>query len=152
MRWAVTVAAAIIATVPATIARAQQLNIAQPPRLAPPPSLKIPTVEQTVLANGLRLYVIEQHEVPLVQLVLSVQGGGRSDATQPGLASFTGSMLDEGADTLDAFGIAAQAAYLGADLNTGADWDRTLVGLRVPAKALDPAVDLMATVALRPSF
>jgi zinc protease len=153
MRWAVPVAAAIIATVPSAIARAQQLNIAQPPRLGPPPSLKIPTVEQSVLPNGLKLYVIEQHEVPLVQLVLSVQGGGgRSDATQPGLASFTGSMLDEGADTLDAFGIAAQAAYLGADLNTGADWDRTLVGLKVPSKALDPAVDLMAAVALRPNF
>jgi predicted Zn-dependent peptidase len=87
-----------------------------------------------------------------VQLVLSVNGGGRSDESHPGLASFTAEMLDEGADTLDAFGIAAQAAYLGAELETGADWDRTLVALKVPAKTLRPAVDLMATVALEPSF
>jgi zinc protease len=152
MRWAVPAVAAVIAAAPPVMASAQQLNISQPPQLGPPPGLKIPTVEQAVLPNGLKLYVIEQHEVPLVQLVLTVQGGGRNDATQPGLASFTGSMLDEGADTLDAFGIAAQAAYLGADLSTGADWDRTLVGLKVPTKALDPAVDLMATIALKPSF
>jgi zinc protease len=131
---------------------AQQLDITHPPRLGAPPPLKIPPVQRTSLANGLQLYVIEQHEVPVVQLLLSVRGGGRNDGTEPGLASFTGSMLDEGADTLDAFGIAAREAYLGADLETGADWDATEIGLKVPAKALSPALDLMAMVALKPSF
>jgi zinc protease len=131
---------------------AQQLDITHPPRLGAPPPLKIPPVQRTSLANGVQLYVIEQHEVPVVQLLLSVRGGGRNDGTEPGLASFTGNMLDEGADTLDAFGIAAREAYLGADLETGADWDATEIGLKVPAKTLSAALDLMATVALKPSF
>ncbi|MFL5403855.1 MAG: M16 family metallopeptidase [Gemmatimonadales bacterium] len=131
---------------------AQELDMAHPPRLTAPAPLKIPPVQRSALPNGFELYVIEQHEVPVVQLVLSVKGGGRADQDHPGLASFTAGMLDEGADTLDAFGIAAQAAYLGADLNTGADWDRSLVSLKVPARNLVPAVDLMATVVLDPSF
>lgn len=131
---------------------AQELDISRPPKLATPAPLKIPKVQQTTLANGLKLYVIEQHEVPLVQLILSVEGGGRTDERNPGLTSFTANMLDEGADTLDAFGIAAQVAYLGADLMTSATWDRTLVALKVATRTLNPAVDLMATVALKPSF
>jgi zinc protease len=130
----------------------QELDIGHAPKLGPPPVLKIPPVHRAVLPNGLKLYVIEQHEVPVVQLILSVEGGGRADLRQAGLASFTADMLDEGADTLDAFGIAAQAAYLGADLETGADWDRSHVTLKVPARNLRPGVDLMAAVSLEPSF
>jgi zinc protease len=131
---------------------AQELDITRPPSLAAPAPLKIPKVQQTTLPNKMKLYVIEQHEVPVVQLILLVDGGGRSDESHPGLASFTANMLDEGADTLDAFGIAAQAAYLGADLTTAATWDRTLVSLKVLSRTLNPAVDLMATVVLEPSF
>jgi zinc protease len=130
----------------------QQISMATPPVIPAPAPLKIPAVQGARLPNGLKLYVIEQHEVPVVQLVLSVAGGGRADGDRAGLASFTADMLDEGADTLDAFGIAAQAAYLGAELETGADWDRTMVSLKVPRRALLPAADLMATVALEPSF
>lgn len=147
-----TVATTLLAAYPSARLLAQELDIAHPPKLTAPAGLKIPAVQQTALPNRLKLYVIEQHEVPVVQMVLSVSGGGRTDERNPGLASFTADMLDEGADTLDAFGIAAQAAYLGADLNTGADWDRTLIGLKVPTRALNPAVDLMASVALEPSF
>jgi zinc protease len=146
-------AATLLLILPATAQpQIPQLDITRPPRLAAPAPLRIPQVQQTTLPNKLKLYVIEQREVPVVQLVLSVAGGGRSDDSRPGLASFTADMLDEGADTLDAFGIAAQVAYLGAELTTGADWDRTLVSLKVPTRALHPGVDLMATVALEPSF
>lgn len=131
---------------------AQELDIGRPPTLAAPTPLKIPKVQHTTLPNKLELYVIEQHEVAVVQFILSVEGGGRTDESHPGLASFTANMLDEGADTLDAFGIAAQAAYLGADLTTAASWDRTFVSLKVASRTLDPAVELMATVALEPSF
>lgn len=146
-------AAVILLLIPATARlQGQQLEITRPPKLAPPAPLKIPRVEQTTLPNQLRLYVIEQHEVPVVRLILSVKGGGRTDESRPGLASFTADMLDEGADTLDALGIAAQTEYLGAELTTGADWDRTLVSMKAPTRALNAVVDLMATVVLAPSF
>jgi predicted Zn-dependent peptidase len=92
------------------------------------------------------------HEVPLVQFVLSVPGGGREDAKLAGLASFTAEMMDEGADTLDAFGISARAEYLGAALTTGAGWDDLNVSLKVPTRTMDSALSLMADVALRPTF
>ncbi len=123
-----------------------------PPTLAPPPVLDLPAVRTARLTNGLELFVVPMHEVPLVQATLMIPVGGRADAERAGIASFTAGMLDEGADTLDAFGIAAEAAYLGATLGTGADWDYTIVSLKAPKRTTDAALGLMSGVVLRPTF
>jgi predicted Zn-dependent peptidase len=109
-------------------------------------------VQQSRLPNGIQLVVVPMHEVPIVQVVLSVSGGARQDGAQPGLATFTANMLDEGAGSRDANGIASEAAYLGASLNTGADWNAITVSLRVPKRTMATALDLMADVVLRPAF
>lgn len=124
----------------------------RPPALRPPARVTMPPVAHATLANGLSLYVVEMHEVPLVQYTLTVGGGGRLDGTSPGMASFAAEMLDEGAGSRDAIGIASEAAYLGASLSTFADWDASYVGLKVPRRTMDQALDLMADVALRPTF
>ena len=127
-------------------------QVSQAPALAAPPSLELPAVAKSRLANGIELYVVPMHEVPLVQFMLLIPGGGRADGDLPGLASFTAGMLDEGADTLDAFGLAAQTAFLGATLGAGADWDYTVVSMKAPKRTLEPALRLMSDVVLRPTF
>ncbi len=127
-------------------------QVTTPPTLAPPPGLKMPAVQEARLANGLRLVVVPMHEVPLVQVILGVTGGGRDDGALPGLATFTAGMLDKGAGARDANTLAADVAYLGATLFAGADWNGTNVALRVPKRSMGPALDLMADVALRPAF
>lgn len=140
--------AALLALMPAAAAA----QVTQAPTLPPPPSLDLPAVETARLANGVELYVVPMHEVPLAQFMLMVPGGGRADGARPGLASFTANMLDEGADTLDAFGLAAEVARLGATLGTGADWDYTIVSMKAPTRTLEPALKLMSDVVLRPTF
>lgn len=127
-------------------------QVTTPPRLGPPPSLKLPAVHESRLPNGLRLLVIPMHEVPMVQVVLSIAGGAREDGLVPGLAAFTANLLDEGAATRDAKGIGSEVAYLGASLSTSADWNGMSVALRVPKRTLGRALDLFADVALRPTF
>jgi predicted Zn-dependent peptidase len=61
-------------------------------------------------------------------------------------------MLDEGAGARSAVQLQSELAYLGAQLTTTADWDRTVVSLKVPVRTLEPALDLMADVVLRPTF
>lgn len=127
-------------------------QVTTPPTLAPPPGLKMPAVQDARLANGLRLVVVPMHEVPLVQVILSVASGGRDDGPMPGLATFTAGMLDKGAGARDANTLAADVAYLGATLFAGADWNAINVALRVPKRSMGPALDLMADVVLRPVF
>jgi zinc protease len=130
----------------------QALDLSRPPAIGNPPVLHFPTVREDSLPSGLALYVVEQHEVPVVQFTLVIQGGAREDGDVAGLATFTAKMLQEGADTLDAFGVAAQAEYLGADLSTDADWDRSFASLKVPRRSLRPALQLLATLVLQPTF
>ena len=142
---------ALAALLPAPLA-AQGVDRTRPPKLGTAPTPRLPAVASATLPNGLRLHVVPMREVPLVHVSLAIPGGGRRDDGRPGLASFTANMLDEGADTLDAFGIAAEAEYLGATLATGAAWDEIGVTLRAPKRTLDRALDLMADVTLRPTF
>lgn len=125
---------------------------AQAPDLGPPPKLTVPAVQRAVLPNGLRLQVVEMHEVPLVQASLAITGGARLDGHRPGLATFTANMLDEGAGSRDAFALAAEVEFLGADLATGASWDATVITLGAPKRTFAQAMDLMADVLLRPTF
>lgn len=122
------------------------------PAVSPPAALRLPPIQRATLPNGLTIRLVEMHEVPLVQITLSVKGGGRLDGDRPGLAAFTANLLDEGAGALDAFGIARQAAFLGAELGTGAGWDYLYVSLNTPKRTLGESLDLMADVALRPTF
>lgn len=144
-------AAGLAAVIPAPV-RAQGFDRTRPPALRPPAQVKMPPVESVTLANGLKLYVVEMHEVPLVQFTLSVNGGGRLDQGTPGIASFTSEMLDEGAGVRDALGIASEAAFLGASLGTSADWDASYISLKTPKRTMNQSLDLMADVALRPNF
>jgi predicted Zn-dependent peptidase len=136
----------------ASTAVAQGFDRTKPPALQPPARLSLPPVKADRLPNGIKLYVIEMHEVPLVQFSLSFAGGARLDQQSPGMTSFTADMLDEGAGSRDAIGIASEAAYLGASLGTASDWDDSYVTLKVPKRNMTAALALMGDVAMRPSF
>jgi predicted Zn-dependent peptidase len=125
---------------------------ASPPAVPPAPVLAVPAVRTGTLPNGVLLRVVEQHELPLVQVTLTVQGGSRLDGDLPGIATFMAGMLDEGAGSRDALALQGELAYLGATLSTTADWDRFTVSLKVPVRSLPAALELMADVVLRPTF
>ena len=88
-----------------------------PPALGAPPRLTLPAVQSAVLSNGLRVLLLESHEVPLVQVNLVVLAGSAADpAGEFGLASITASMLDEGAGERNALELADAVEFLGAEL------------------------------------
>jgi len=124
-----------------------------PPGLAPAPGLTLPPIDKRTLSNGLEVWLVETHEVPLVQVNLVVQAGSGDDpAGKFGTASLTAAMLDEGAGARTALEIADQVEYLGAALGTTSSFDSMAVRLNVPVARLAEALPVMADVALRPSF
>ena len=70
-------AALVVAAGSTALAQGQAFDRTRPPPLRPPARIKMPPVVSATLANGLKLYVVEMHEVPLVQFTLTVAGGGR---------------------------------------------------------------------------
>jgi len=137
----------------ASASAAQQVDRTHPPTLGPAPALRVPTAHTTRLPNGLEIAVVEMHEVPVVDVTLFVRAGSVRDPREaPGLATFTAGMLDEGAGRRSALEIAEEAAFLGADFSTGAGYEWASVNLHIPKRRFAQGLDLMADVALRPTF
>jgi len=147
------VAAAVVTASPPVRLSAQAVDRTKPPVLPPPPALRLPAVQTTTLPNGLTLAVVEMHKVPVVDVQLLVDAGAARDpSTAPGLATFTATMLQQGAGARSALDVADEAAFLGAQLGTGATFDGASASIHVPRRRLEAALDLLADVVLRPSF
>ena len=135
------------------VAGQERPDRAKPPALGPAPNLNLPPIQKRTLSNGLPVWLIESHEVPLVQVNLLVQAGSGDDPVGKfGAASLTAAMLDEGAGTRSALEIADQVEFLGAALTTSSSFDASAVRLNVPVARLQDALPVMADVALRPTF
>ena len=142
----------LLAGGPPTAAR-QRPDRSTPPPVGPPPELNLPPIQKRALSNGLPVWIVEQHEVPLVQVDLVVEAGSGDDPSgRFGVASLAAAMLDEGAGAKSALEIADEIEFLGAVLNTSSSFDASGVRLNVPRARLEDALPVMADVALRPAF
>ncbi len=136
-----------------SVAVAQGVDRSRAPTLGPPPKVSLPPIVTRQLPNGLKLMIVEQHELPLADFVLVVGSGGTVDPTgKPGVANLTSSMLVEGTATRSSLEIADQIAFLGVGLGTNSNWDASTVSLHTPIAQVDSALALFADVILRPSF
>lgn len=79
-------------------------------------------------------------------------GGDRNPADRPGLAALVAALLDEGSRRRSGLELAAAVERLGAELTVRADWDRAEVRVRALSEDLSAVLDLVAEVALEPSF
>ncbi len=132
---------------------AQEPDRSVPPRPGPPPEFSVPPVRKFALSNGLPVYLLERHQVPLVQANLLVQAGTVMDPPgKSGLASMTAAMMMEGAGSRDALALADAIDVLGARITSSAGQHAIAVRLHTPAARLDSALALFADVALRPAF
>lgn len=143
----------LTATTAVVGAAAQAPDRSKPPAVGTPPSLRLPQIQKRTLTNGLAVWLVEQHEVPVVQVDLVERAGGAADPPGKfGLASLTAAMLDEGAGQRDALEIADEIEFLGAELVTASSFDASRVRVHVPAARLAQALPIMADVVLRPTF
>ena len=136
-----------------SIVGAQTFDRTRPPVLGPPPKVSLPPIVTRELPNGLKLMIVEHHELPIADFVLLVGSGGTSDPSgKMGVANLTAAMLREGTTTRQSLEIADQMAFLGVRLSSGSNWESSTLSLHTPTAQLDSALALFADIALRPSF
>jgi len=117
------------------------------------PVVEVPKIQKTTLSNGLSVWLVEHHELPLIALNLVVQAGSDHDPlSMPGLSSMTADVLDEGTKTRDAIQISDEIEGIGADLGVSSGTDGSFVTLRSLVKHLDRALDVFADVIVNPVF
>ena len=119
------------------------------PALAKSKPLKLPTVSDTTLPNGLRVLAVRRAGVPLVELRLRVpfaaptgKGGGQHVAR----AALLGDTLLSGTEHRTASQIAVDVQSLGGQLSASTDADRLGFGGSVLTSGLPGLLSLLAEV------
>ena len=124
-----------------------------PPKAGPAPAIALPKGESFSLSNGLT--VIHRHNpaLPLVAAELVVKAGSDlNPLDQPGLASYTAQMLEEGSSTRSAPQIADEIAQLGAFFGMSSAPDASRASLVALKGNFGQALDVLADVVLHPAF
>ena len=117
--------------------------------------VKLPKAQETKLANGLRVILLEDHKVPTYTMQMVVLSGGLADKPDyRGLASFTATLLREGTTKRSSKDIAEQTDALGATLASGSGFANitstvTASGL---VENMDQTMDIFADVVRNPAF
>src|SRR3954467_9003010 len=126
---------------------AQAPDRSRPPQPGPPPELKLPAIEKRQLSNGLPVWIVQLHEVPVAQINLVIRSGSANDPPRRfGLANMTAAMLAQGAGSRSALEVAAAIDSLGATLAADSTSDMSAIRLHVPVARLADALPVMADV------
>jgi zinc protease len=116
-------------------------------------AVRFPPIHRRQLDNGLGVWAIPYGGTPTAAVTVIVRRGTAFDPPgQPGLASLTGDLLDEGAGTRDALALADAFGRLGAQLEIDVGPDSLVLSCSALAKVLDPVLELLADVLQRPQL
>ena len=123
-----------------------------PPPVAAKPFTPPAPTEQT-LANGAKLWVIEDHALPRVSLRVTVPGGSAADpAGKEGRAALSDMMMARGAGALDAEQFAEDLARHAIDLEIETGPFTSTIAMSMKRDQLDHALDLLADAILDPTY
>jgi len=112
-----------------------------------------PVPESFQLANGLPVWLLSSEGVPLVTLGFIIRSGSTADPPgKEGLSALTASMLDEGAGKRGSLELAEEIDFLGAELAIDTEKEYNQVSMEVLQRNLDPALDILADLLMRPRF
>src|SRR5918993_617903 len=151
-------AVALVALAPASILAQQPANIPAHPRELKftPLSYTPPKREQYrhVLSNGVVVYLVEDHDLPLVNVSTLVRTGSYLDpAGKEGLASLTGAQMRTGgtaSKTAEEFDEAAD--FLAAGINSSMSTLQGNASINVLAKDTDAGLALYFDMLRNPRF
>lgn len=141
----------------ALVALAHPVTAQGHPKTPPPPGpltpAPFPPFREVVLANGVRLLVVESHKQPVVSVSLSFSAGSSVDpAGKEGLASMTAGLLTKGAGKRSAEQVAEAIEGAGGSLSAGAGADFLSINSTVLTPSLPLAFELIGDAVVRPTF
>ncbi|MEO6221901.1 MAG: pitrilysin family protein, partial [Vicinamibacterales bacterium] len=121
------------------------------PDAGSPERIAFPPISRATLPNEARVWSIRHDTVPVVTIVLMVPAGSAHDpASSPGMAGVMADLLDEGTERHDAIGLAEALASIGTELSIDVASDVTTFSLSTLSRFMEPALELLADVILRP--
>jgi zinc protease len=137
----------VIAKTPSKIDR----SVAPVP--GPDPSVPLPAVWKSEAGNSMKIYGIEQHELPLVTYSIIIQGGHiLDDISKPGVARFTAQMLNEGTKNKTPEELEEEIQLLGATINIRGGEENITVSVTTMARNFEKTIALVEEMLLEPRW
>src|SRR5579884_164486 len=132
---------------------AEQAWRKQPPSAGISPALHLPAPRVFALGNGLKVYFVENHALPLMNAaLLDLAGSDVNPAAMPGTAGFTARMLTEGTARRSSAQLADDADRIGASLGAQAQADNAIASVGALSANADAGLDLLSDIVEHPSF
>ena len=117
------------------------------------PSVELPAIWDTSLANNVRVLVVNNEETPTVTIRASFEMGKRDEpAGKAGLTSLTTSLMDEATTEHTASEFAEELERIGARVSVKSGVYATTVTVDTLSKHLNKAMELMLERMLKPAF
>lgn len=117
------------------------------------PEVKVPEVWKAEMSNGIKVYGIQNKELPLVDVSIVIDGGIMQDnVSLPGVASLTASILPQGTKNKTPEDLEEEIELLGSSINVNASREEITMNARMLSRNFDKTVALMKEIILEPRW
>jgi predicted Zn-dependent peptidase len=125
-----------------------QIDRSTPPKAGPAPEINLEKPETFTLDNGLKVLVVENHKLPRVSMVLTMDNPPIYEGDKAGVSTLTGAMLGEGTKDISKEKFNEEVDYLGANMN----FSSRGASANTLSKYFPRILELMAKGALNPDL
>jgi zinc protease len=113
---------------------------------------KLPPYQKFTLANGLTVYLMEQHEVPMISVSAILPAGAIYDGDKAGLASLTATSLKHGTKNYPKTKLDEELDFIGATVNTYASKESAGLSAQFASKDKNTVLPIIQELLMQPTF
>ena len=112
------------------------------PLPAEPRSFHFPEFDRFHLANGLEILLLQQSDLPLINISLCIKSTALADPVgEEGTANFLSELLSEGTTSRTSSQIAEELEFIAANFSAYSDWNAIHVEMNTLSQHLDTWFD-----------
>ena len=124
-----------------------------PPAAGPPVTVHLPVPQTFTLANGLKVFVVEDRSLPILAASLVARAGSENNPQdKAGLASLTAQAMGEATNSRDLKQLADAQERIGTRVFVSTSMDGATAGMTVLTNHEHAGMDLFADVIQHPAF
>lgn len=116
------------------------------------PRYQLPHYEKVKMPNGITLYLMEKHDVPVISINAIIPAGAINDGDKAGLASLTADCLKCGTKSFSKTDIEKQFDFLGASVYTYGTIEYAALNTRFATKDEERILPIVKEMLVNPVF
>ncbi len=123
------------------------------PKPGPTPQVHLPVPETFALGNGMKVYVVENHALPVLSAVVVTRAGSEANPQgKGGLATLTAELMSDGTVSRNLRKLAEDQDLIGTRIGPAASMDGSTTSMTVLTNYTGQGMDLLSDVVEHPAF